>query len=141
LYLLGFSCSDWKFNLIIREIVEQLQYHYFEHEDYIERLSASSGLPLLVLNSFKREWELFPIHYFVEFNKWIAVVIKLFKTCLPIEKPCLHHVQSSINDLKNCNLLVNELNISNVQQIAPNLSNFCIYPYIWQKTWWKKSKH
>jgi hypothetical protein len=36
----------------------------------------------------------------------------------------VHHLKSFANDMRNRNLIVNELNISNVQRIARNFVNF-----------------
>jgi len=58
--------------------------------------------------------ELFPVDYLVEFNQRVSAVIELSKAGLPIEKSSVHHLKS----------FANELNISNVQQIALNFVNF-----------------
>ena len=68
--------------------------------------------------------ELFPVDYLVEFNQRVSAVIELSKAGLPIEKSSVHHLKSFANDMKNRNLIANELNISNVQQIALNFVNF-----------------
>jgi len=103
--------SYLKFDLVIREIVQRLQYHYLEHNNKIERFSARIGFSFFVPYGFKRTEELFPIYYFVEFNKRVTAVIELFKTCLPVKKSCVHHLQSFASFMKNRNLIVNELNI------------------------------
>ena len=62
--------------------------------------------------------KLLPIDYFVKLDKWVAAVVELFKTVLPVEKSCLHHNQSFDDGMNNRNLIVNELIITNVRKIA-----------------------
>ncbi len=54
---------------------------------------------------------LFLYLFLVEFNKRVTAVIELFKTCLPVKKSSVHHLQSFASFMKNRNLIVNELNI------------------------------
>ena len=90
------------FDLVIGKIVQRLQYHYLEHNNRIERFSACIRFSFFVPYGFKRIAELIPIYYFVEFNKRVTAVIELFKTCLPIKKSSVYHLQSFVSDMKIC---------------------------------------
>ena len=116
--------SDLKFNLVIGEVIQRLQYHDFEHKDNIKGFSSRGRFSFYISYSFKRPAELFPIDYLVEFYQRVAAVVELFKTGLPVEKSCVYHMQSFVSDMKNRNLFVNELNISSVRTIARNFVNF-----------------
>jgi len=62
--------------------------------------------------------KLLPVDYWVKFNQWVAAVVELFKTSLPVKKSCWPQDQSLDDELNHPNLIVNGLILTNGQKIA-----------------------
>ena len=115
---------DLKLRLMVRPVVAGIQNHDLEPEPNIKRLSACIGLWLLVSNGLHSLAKLLPVDSLVKFNQRVAVVVKLFKTCLPVKKSCWPQDQSVDDELNHPNLTVKELTPNKWAENCTNLTNF-----------------